>query len=35
MSGTLDFLIFAQDRCTQTPHWLHSIMGRPAKGFPQ
>lgn len=34
-SGTLDLRILAQERCIQVVHSLHSIMGRPAKGFKQ
>lgn len=34
-SGTLDLRIFAQDRWIQVWHSLHSIIGRPAKGFMQ
>jgi len=34
-SGTLDLRILAQERWIQVAHSLHSIMGRPAKGFRQ
>lgn len=34
-SGTFDLRILAQERWIQVWHSLHSIIGRPAKGFMQ